>query len=78
LPADKENDSDLTVLKIGQQAFEIDFSGGAQQGGTSEHKEMMDRMYDLPVARQYPILSLANSTDYYQAQEFSEADLVYA
>jgi len=50
LPAGKENDSDLAVLKIGQQALEIDFSGGAQQGGTSEHKEMMDRMYDLPVA----------------------------
>ncbi len=57
------------------------FSGGAQQGGIAEHKEikkikeMIDHMRDLPVARQYPILSLAISTAYYRAQEFSEADL---
>jgi hypothetical protein len=76
LPAGKEGDSDLKVLKIGQQAREIDFSSGAQQGGIAEIKEMMDRMHDLPVARQYPILSLASSTAYYRAQEFSEADLV--
>jgi len=66
------------VLKIGQQALEIDFSSVAQQGRIAEHKkikEMMGRMHDLPVARQYPILSLASSTDYYQAQKFSEADL---
>jgi hypothetical protein len=47
----KEDGSDLKVLKIGQQALEIDFSSGAQQGGIVEHKEMMGRMHDLPVAR---------------------------
>jgi hypothetical protein len=59
------------VLKIGQQALEIDFSSGAQQGRIAEHKEikeMIDRMHDLPVARQYPILSLASSADYYLAR----------
>jgi hypothetical protein len=75
LPAGKEGDSDLKVLKIGQQAREIDFSSGAQQGGIAEIKEMMDRMHDLPVARQYQMLSLASSTAYYRAQESSEAGL---
>ena len=86
LPAGrKEDGSDLKVLKIGQQALEIDFSSGAQQGRIAECKEikeikeikeMIDRMHDLPVARQYPILSLASSAAYYRTQEFSEADLV--
>lgn len=36
---------------------------------------MIDRTHELPVARQCRILSLARSTAYYRAQEYSEADL---
>lgn len=74
----KEDGPDLKMLhaKIGQQALEIDFfKRRAQQGGIAERKTMIDRMRDLPVARQYQMLSLARSTAYYRTQEVSEADL---
>jgi len=55
----KEDDPELEVLhaKIGQQALEIDFSSAALNRAGLLRKEMIDGMHDLPVARQYQILS---------------------
>lgn len=72
-PRKDVSELDLKVLhaKIGQQALEIDFLRERKPDGIAERKRMIDRTHDLPMPRQYQILSPARSSAYYRPQEAS-------
>ncbi len=61
--ADNEPDIQTLPAKIGQLALENDFfKRRTHQGGIAERKEMIDRIHDVPVARQYQVRARRDRT----------------